>query len=57
MVTAVTLTEPLFSELGALFYFFLVLPILSCVYLALYSQNACVCMCLCVCVCVCAHLE
>ena len=55
MVTAVTLTEPLFSELGALFYFFLVLPILSCVYLALYSQNACVCMCLSVCVC--AHLE
>ena len=29
------------------------LPVLSCVYLALYSQNACVCQCLCVCVCVC----
>ena len=29
------------------------LPILSCVYLALYCQNACVCGCLCVCVCVC----
>ena len=28
------------------------LPVLSCVYLALYSQNACVCGCLCVCVCV-----
>ena len=25
------------------------LPVLSCVYLALYSQNACVCGCLCVC--------
>ena len=32
------------------------LPLLSCVYLALYSQNACVCGCLCVCVCVCARL-
>ena len=35
------------------------LPILSCVYLALYSQNACVyrclCVCVCVCVCVCEH--
>ena len=28
------------------------LPVLSCVYLALYSQNACVRECLCVCVCV-----
>ena len=31
------------------------LPILSCVYLALYSQNASVCGCLCVCLWVCAH--
>ena len=31
------------------------LPVLSCVYLALYSPNACVCGCLCVCVH--AHLE
>ena len=30
------------------------LPILSCVYLVLYSQNVCVCGCLCMCVCVCA---
>ena len=29
------------------------LPILSCVYLALYSQNACMCVPVCVCVCVC----
>ena len=29
--------------------------VLSCVYLALYSQNACVCGCLCVCVCVCVY--
>ena len=28
------------------------LPVLSCVYSALYSQNACVCGCLCLCVCV-----
>ena len=33
------------------------LPILSCVYLALYSQNACVCRCLCVCVCACYVLR
>ena len=31
------------------------LPILSCVYLVLYSQNVCVCGCLCMCVCVCAR--
>ena len=30
-------------------------PFLSCVYLALHSQNACACGCLCVCVCVCAR--
>ena len=31
--------------------------VLSCIYLALYGQNACVCRCLCVCVCVCVCLR